>query len=425
MFSTLKNAWNVPELRKRLLYTVFLLALFRLGNHIPVPGVNAQALADIVNKQGSVLGLYDMMNGGALSKSSIFAMGVVPYINASIIMQLLSVAIPYLEGLSKEGEEGRKKIRNYTKYASIVFGFITSYGTYALISKTGALISNDPFNVFIIMLTLTTASTFLMWLGDQITVKGIGNGMSLIICWGILSRIPAGISQISTSLSTGESDIVQVVVIGAVLFALLVGVIIMSLSERRIPIQYASKAGGRHFGQNSNIPFNLTGSVVIAIIFAMSVMNFPNTIAQFAPTSKFTTIVVNGAYSPFKMNTPQYMIAYVILIVFFTWFYTQVIYKPDEISDNIHKSSGFIPGIRPGEPTRLYIEKVLVRISIIGGIFASIVAIFPMILQATGTFKNLSLGGTALLIVVGVSIEMMKVIESQLVMRHYEGFLRK
>ncbi|MHC1685645.1 MAG: preprotein translocase subunit SecY [Clostridiaceae bacterium] len=425
MFKTLRNAWNVKELRNRLLITVLLLAVYRIGNHIPVPGVNTEALQNAVNQQGSLLSFYDLMNGGALSKSSIFAMGVMPYINASIIMQLLTVAVPYLESLSKEGDDGRKKIQKITRYASIFFGILLSFGTYAVMTQIGAIQSATKFDVFIIMVTLTTASTFLMWLGDQITAKGIGNGISLIICWGIISRIPASLSTMQSLLTTESANIIEIVAVLGVLFVLLVGVIIGSLSERRIPIQYAAKAGGRHFGQTSNIPFNLTGSVVIAIIFAMSVMGFPYTVGQFFPESWFAQNIVNGAYSPFKQNSPQYMIFYVVLIIFFTWFYTQIIYKPDEMAENIHKSSGFIPGVRPGEPTRVYIEKVLNRVAIIGGIFASVVAIFPMILQNTSTFKNLSLGGTALLIVVSVSIEMMKIIESQLVMRHYEGFLRK
>lgn len=426
MFKTLRNAWNVKELRNRLLITVLLLAVYRMGNHIPVPGVNTEALQNAVNQQGSLLNFYDLMNGGALSKASIFAMGVMPYINASIIMQLLTVAVPYLESLSKEGDDGRKKIQKITRYASIFFGFILSFGTYAMMTQIpGAIQGATKFDIFIIMITLTTASTFLMWLGDQITANGIGNGISLIICWGIISRIPAGLTQMSSLLSSEAANIIEIVVILGVLFALLVGVIVGTLSERRIPIQYAAKAGGRHFGQTSNIPFNLTGSVVIAIIFAMSVMGFPFTVGQFFPQSWFAKNIVNGVYSPFKQGSTQYMVLYVVLIIFFTWFYTQIIYKPDEMAENIHKSSGFIPGVRPGEPTRVYIEKVLNRVAIIGGLFASVVAIFPMILQATGTFKNLSLGGTALLIVVSVSIEMMKIIESQLVMRHYEGFLRK
>jgi preprotein translocase subunit SecY len=425
MLSTLRNAWKVPELRKRLIYTLLMLAIFRIGNFIPVPGVNTEALTRAVSQQGSILGFYDMMNGGAFSKCSVFAMGVLPYINASIIMQLLTVAIPSLESLSKEGEEGRKKIQKYTRYGSIIIGVLQSFGTYAIMTQLNAIPDTSAFNIFVIMITLTTASTFLMWLGDQITVKGVGNGISLIIFWGILSRIPSMIMSVAKLQQTEEVNVIQVAILIVMIVALLVAVVISTLAERRIPVQYAGKAaGGKMFkGQSTHIPINLTASEVIAIIFAMSVMQFPITIAQFWPNSGFSK-VINGAYSPFKWGSWQYGLLFFILVLFFTWFYTQVTFKPDEMSENMHKSSGFIPGIRPGEPTTSYIERVLTRISILGGAFAGVISIFPMILESTGAFKGVSLSGTALLIAVGVAIEFVKQLKSQLVMRHYEGFLK-
>ena len=423
MFKTLRNAWNVAELRKRIIYTFLILVIYRLGNHIIVPFVDTSDIVKSMSQQGGLLSFVDMMNGGALSKLSVFALGVMPYIEASIIMQLLTVAIPRLESISKEGEEGRKKINKYTRYLSIVFSIIMGIGTYAIMTRYGASVSSN-FEKALVVLSLMAGSTFTMWLGDQITAKGIGNGMSLLIAWNILSRVPSMIGQVSEIIKTGNASLIEAIVLVGVLAVLLVGVIAASLSERRVPIQYASKSNGRVFNQSSNITFGLTSSVVIAIIFAMSVVQFPAVIAQINTNWGYSKWVLKSQWSPFNTNTVWYVILFVLAIMFFTWFYTQITFKPDEMAENIHKSSGFIPGVRPGEPTERYLTSVLNRVSVISGIIASIVSVIPIIMEKFGSFQ-VSITGTALLIVIGVSVEIVKTLESQLVMRNYEGFLKK
>lgn len=423
--STLRNAWKVPELRNRILFTILMVAIIRMGNHIPVPGIDTDALSNLA-KAGTLFSFYDLMSGGALSSFSIFAMGVIPYINSSIIFQLLTIAIPSLEQLSKEGEEGRKKIKQYTRYCAVVFGALQSFGTYALIRNYGAISNVTNFDVFLIVLTLTTASIFLMWLGDQITVKGIGNGISLIIFVNIISRLPSQIAQVLSLQSTEAVSIVQVVMLLLLVIVLFAAVVTTNLSERRIPIQYASKqVGGRMAkGQSTHIPINMNSSGVIAIIFAMSVMQFPATIGSFFPESAFNRIVTMSRFSPFRNNSLLFIIVTVVLVIFFTWFYSEVTFKPDEMAENIHKSAGFIPGVRPGEPTARFIGKVLMRVSILGGIFAAIIAVIPMGVESLTAFKGISFGGTALLIEVGVALDFMRQLESQLMLRHYKGFLK-
>lgn len=425
MLSTLQNAWRTPELRKRILWTLFLVAIYRIGNHILVPGVDANALQNYATA-GTLFGFYDLISGGAFSRFNIFAMGVVPYINASIVIQLLTVAIPYLEQLSKEGEEGRKKIQNYTRYAAIGFGILQSFTIYILIANANALKENSKLNIFIIMLTVTTASMFLMWLGDQITVKGLGNGISLLIFINIISRLPLTAYQIAGLQSTEEIDIVEVIIFIAIAVALLIAVVVMSLAERRIPVQYAGKTvGNKTFrGQSTHIPINLNSSGVIAIIFASSVMQFPATIAQFWPNSPVFKAIAGSNFSPFKANTWLYALVFFLLTLFFSWFYNEITFKPDEMAENMHKSSGFIPGIRPGKNTENHIEKVLSKVSLFGGAFAGAIAVFPILLEGYTKFKGISFGGTSLLIVVGVALDTMRQLESQLVMRHYQGFLK-
>lgn len=423
--STLRNAWKVPELRKRIIFTILMVAIIRMGNHIPVPGIDTDALSNLA-KAGTLFSFYDLMSGGALSSFSIFAMGVVPYINSSIIFQLLTIAIPSLEQLSKEGEEGRKKIQKYTRYGAVILGALQSFGTYALIRNYGAISNVSNFDVFLIVLTLTASSVFLMWLGDQITVNGIGNGVSLIIFVNIISRLPREIGRIASLQSTEAVSIVQVILLILLTIVLFTAVVIATLAERRIPIQYAAKqSGGRMFkGQSTHIPINMNSSGVIAIIFAMSVMQFPATIGSFWPESAFNNFVTGSKYSVFKYNSWPYAVLTVVLVIFFTWFYSEVTFKPDEMAENIHKSAGFIPGVRPGESTARFIEKVLMRVSILGGLFAAVIAIIPMGVEGFTAFKGISFGGTALLIEVGVALDFMRQLESQLMMRHYKGFLR-
>ncbi|HBZ6548022.1 TPA: preprotein translocase subunit SecY [Clostridium perfringens] len=425
MLSTLRNAWKVQDLRKKIIWTVFLIAIFRMGSYIPVPGIDTDSLKALT-QSGSLVSFYDLISGGSFSRFSIFALGVVPYINASIIMQLLTVAIPKLEQLSKEGDDGRKKIQKITRYASIVIGAITAYGSYVIINNVGALKSNSPVSMFLILLTLVVGSTFLMWLGDQITVKGVGNGTSLIIFANILSSLPMTGYQIYNLSKIGKINVVEVALFIFFTLALLAGVICLSLAERRITVQYAGKAVGNKMmkGQSTHIPLSIIGTTVIAIIFAMSVMSFPTTIAQFFPEAGWSQWITGSSYSPFNAKTWMYPVLYALLTIFFTWFYTQITFKPDEMAENMHKSSGFIPGIRPGKPTEIYLEKVLNRISMFGGCFAAIIAVVPILVANYTPFQGIQFGGTSLLILVSVSLEIMRQLESQLTMRHYQGFLK-
>ena len=425
MLSTLRNAWKVQDLRKKIIWTVFLIAIFRMGSYIPVPGIDTDSLKALT-QSGSLVSFYDLISGGSFSRFSIFALGVVPYINASIIMQLLTVAIPKLEQLSKEGDDGRKKIQKITRYASIVIGAITAYGSYVIINNVGALKSNSPVSMFLILLTLVVGSTFLMWLGDQITVKGVGNGTSLIIFANILSSLPMTGYQIYNLSKIGKINVVEVALFIFFTLALLAGVIYLSLAERRITVQYAGKAVGNKMmkGQSTHIPLSIIGTTVIAIIFAMSVMSFPTTIAQFFPEAGWSQWITGSSYSPFNAKTWMYPVLYALLTIFFTWFYTQITFKPDEMAENMHKSSGFIPGIRPGKQTEIYLEKVLNRISMFGGCFAAIIAVVPILVANYTPFQGIQFGGTSLLILVSVSLEIMRQLESQLTMRHYQGFLK-
>ena len=425
MLSTLRNAWKVQDLRKKIIWTVFLIAIFRMGSYIPVPGIDTDSLKALT-QSGSLVSFYDLISGGSFSRFSIFALGVVPYINASIIMQLLTVAIPKLEQLSKEGDDGRKKIQKITRYASIVIGAITAYGSYVIIHNVGALKSNSPVSMFLILLTLVVGSTFLMWLGDQITVKGVGNGTSLIIFANILSSLPMNGYQIYNLSKIGKINVVEIALFIFFTLALLAGVIYLSLAERRITVQYAGKAVGNKMmkGQSTHIPLSIIGTTVIAIIFAMSVMSFPTTIAQFFPEAGWSQWITGSSYSPFNAKTWMYPVLYALLTIFFTWFYTQITFKPDEMAENMHKSSGFIPGIRPGKPTEIYLEKVLNRISMFGGCFAAIIAVVPILVANYTPFQGIQFGGTSLLILVSVSLEIMRQLESQLTMRHYQGFLK-
>jgi len=425
MLSTLRNAWKVPELKKRLLFLVFAIFIYRIGNSIPLAGVDPTNVANAA-KTG-LLNFYDLISGGAFSKSTIFAIGVIPYINASIIMQLLTIAIPYLEQLSKEGEDGRKKIQKYTRYATVPLAVLQAVSQYAIISQLGSLTDTSKLGMFLIILTLTTGTVFLMWLGDKITQHGIGNGISLLIFINIMSRFPQQISGIVTSQKTNAADIVQVVTFIVVFIAMFLAVIVSALAERRIQVQYAGKTVGNktYRGQSTHIPININNSGVIAIIFAMSVLQFPGTLANFWPTAWLSKWILNSQYSVFKADSYLYVVTDLLLVLFFTWFYTQITFKPDEMAENMHKSSGFIPGIRPGETTAKYIEKVLGKISLFGGLFAGLIAVGPIVIGMTmPAFKSVQLGGTSLLIMVSVALETMRQIESQLVMRHYKGFLK-
>jgi preprotein translocase subunit SecY len=424
MLKTLQNAWKVQDLRKKILITLTLLAVYRLGIFIPVPGINADALEQLLGN-GMLFGFLDMISGGAFSRFSIFAMGVTPYINSSIIMSLLTIAIPKLEALSKEGEEGRKKIAEYTRYGTIIFALIEAFSISMYLRNNNALINNSWFSLVIIILTVTAGTTFVMWLGEKITEHGLGNGTSLIIFAGILARFPAMIYQVYAVVKGGSANIINVTLLAAGFLLLIVGIVTMDLGERRIPVQYAQKrVGMRNFGgQSSHIPINVNPAGVIAIIFAMSVMQFPLVITQlFAdPANSVRQLFESGFLS---QKGWLYPIIYIFFVIFFTWFYTSVTFKPDEVANNLQKSGGFVPGLRPGKPTEEYITRIMNRMTVIGGIFASIIAVTPIIIANFTPFGNLAFSGTAILIMVGVALEINKQLKAQLAMRHYEGFLK-
>ena len=423
MLSTLRNAWKVPELRKKFCWTIFLVAIFRMGTHIPVPGINAEFISRIQEMtQSGLLGFYDLISGGAFSNFSILALGVTPYINASIIMQLLTIAIPSLEQLSKEGQEGRKKIQNATRYVAIVIAVILAIGSVASFGSQGAMISSSSLELVIVIMSLVVGSTFCIWLGDQITVKGFGNGTSILIFVNIISRLPLTVSKVLSL----EVDKVALALFIVAVIALLVISIFFSLAERKIPVQYAGKAVGNKVmkGQSTHIPLSIISAAVIAIIFAMSVMGFPKAIAQFFPNSSVSQWIIGSSYSIFNEKTWMYPVIFALLTVFFTWFYNEVTLKPDEMAENLNKSAGFVPGIRPGEQTTEYFEKILARVSIIGGVFAAFLAVTPILVEQYTPFKGIQFGATAVLIVIGVAMDFSRQLQSQMVIRHYEGFLK-
>ena len=424
MFKTLRNAWKTEDLRKKILITLALLAVYRAGVFIPVPGIKTDAVKQLVDS-GMLLGFLDIVSGGALRDFSIFAMGIGPYINSSIIVSLLTIAIPRLEELSKEGEEGRKKIAEYTRYGTVIFAILQSLSISIYLMRNNALVSNTAFEIFLIILTTTAGSTFVMWLGEKMTEIGVGNGSSIIIFAGIIARIPSMGYQLGVLLKGGSINFLEVILFAIFALVIVAAVVAMDMGERRVPVQYAQRRVGikSYGGQSTHIPINVNSAGVIAIIFAISFMQFPQIITSFIfePTNKWRILFESGWLSS---KYALYPIIYFILTVFFTWFYTTITFKPEEVAENLQKSGGFIPGLRPGKPTEAYLTRVINRMTIIGGVFAALVAIIPIILSQVTNFGQIQFGGTAILIVVGVAIEIYKSLQAQLVMRHYEGFLK-
>ena len=422
------NIFKIPELKKRILFTLGLLIVYRVGVHVPTPGIDGTALASFfAGKEGTLLGLFDMFSGGALERLSVFALGIMPYISASIILQLLTVTIPHLERLSKEGEQGRKKITQYTRYGtillSVIQGFGISIGLESMSSPGGAPVVIHPGWEFRIMtvMTLTAGTAFIMWLGEQITERGIGNGISLIIFAGIIVRMPNAIGNTFRLLSTGEMGIFPVIIL-LVLMILVVGFIIyMEQGQRRIPVQYAKRVVGRKMygGQSTHLPLKVNTSGVIPPIFASSIIMFPATIASF-----ITIPWIQSLASAVRPGNIVYESLYVGFIFFFCYFYTAVTFNPADVADNMKKQGGYIPGIRPGKRTADHIDRVLTRITLGGAIYVSAVCVLPSVL-ITKFNVPFYFGGTALLIVVGVAIDTIHQIESHMLTRHYEGFLKK
>jgi preprotein translocase subunit SecY len=452
MLDSIRNIFSIPELRKRVIFTLALLAVYRAGGQIPNPGISSEALAEFWQAQkGNILGFIDMFSGKYMSRMTIFALGIMPYISASIILQLLQVVWPYLERLAKEGELGRKKITQYTRYGTIGICVIQAWAIAFLLQKLtspgGAPIVPNPGLPYqlLTVLTLTTGTVFVMWLGEQISERGIGNGISLIIFAGIVARFPAGLQSVLSGLKSGSWDPIKIIVIAVMMVVVIAFIVFVERGQRRIPVSYAKRVVGRkvYGGQSTHLPLRVNTGGVIPIIFAASIITIPGTIAQMIKFPVFQTIA-----KQFQLGMPLYNLLYVASIIFFTYFYVSIIFNPTDVADNLRKYGGFIPGIRPGKNTSDYIDTILSRITLVGAVYLALLAVLPEFLMTgfkvqsipfIGNFLDTNLpkfvtqglqvdfyfGGTSILIVVGVAMDTLQQIEAQLVMRHYDGFMRR
>ena len=418
----------MPELRKKILYTLFILLIFRFGSCIPVPFINTDLLAayfETAAVSGSMLGYLNMFTGGGLSSATIFAMSITPYINASIILQLLTVAIPALERMVKDGgEEGRKKIASWTRYLAVILGLLQGFSYYALLRSNGFLSNNSALAAAAIILTFTAGTALIMWLGEHITQNGIGNGISIILFAGIISRGPSLFSTFYNLFRGGVSGIVSAVLMIIIGLAIVVFIVFMSNAERRIPVQYAKRVVGRKMygGQSTHLPIKVNAAGVMPIIFASSILSLPQTIAMFWQPESGT--VGYHVLNLFSQTNPFYIVVYGLLILAFAYFYASIQFNPIEIANNLKKNGGFIPGFRPGKPTSDFITKALGKVTFVGAIFLCIVAVLPLIVGAISpTLSNVALGGTSVIIVVGVALDTVKQLEAQMLMRHHKGFL--
>lgn len=434
MFQTFANILKIPELRKRISFTLILLLIERIAAHIPAPGINASALGQYFKQaENTLLSLYDLFAGGGLSQATIAALGIMPYISSSIIIQLLGTTVPYLQKLQKEGEEGRKKINQLTRYGTVFISAVQALGVATWLGSLSVVVGNQEVKVvpeldamffLMTMVTMTTCTMFIMWLGEQITERGIGNGISLIIAIGILARFPSAIFDEAQQIITGNRNLMIEIVLVAILLGIVAAIIFITQGIRKIPVQYARRVIGRkvYGGQSTHIPMRINIAGVMPIIFAQSIMFIPNTLASFFPgaISEFVT-------AHFSIDSVFYNIVFLIIIIFFTYFYTAIAMNPVEVADNLKKQGAFIPGIRPGRKTSEYIDNILTRVTLPSAIFLGIIAILPFFIRhsADVTYSFASFfGGTSLLIVVGVALDTMQQIESHLVMRHYDGFLK-
>lgn len=420
MIPGLQSALKVDELRKKILFTLFMFLVFRIGAHIPVPGIDPVKAGELF--KSGFFNFFDAVSGGAFKRMSIFAMSITPYINSSIIMQLLTVVIPRLEQLSKEGDQGRKKITQYTRYGTVVLGFTQAIGLGVFLKP--ALANSSFSHVLLVALTMTAGTAFLMWVGEQITEKGIGNGISLIIFAGIVSRIPSAGAELIRIAGKDIASLISVIVLLVILISAIIATILVQEGQRRIPVQYAKRVVGRkvYGGQSTHIPLKLNQAGVIPVIFASVLLSLPQYLSNIFKGAGFSGFVSKW----FGFTSPLYIILFAILTIFFTYFYTAVSFNPSDVADNMKKYGGFIPGLRPGRPTAEYLDRVLTRLTFSGALFLAAIAILPnIILSLFGqAYQNANFGGTALLIVVGVALETMKQIESHLLMRHYQGFMK-
>jgi preprotein translocase subunit SecY len=453
VIEAVQNIFAIPDLRKRILFMLGMLAVYRVGAYIPTPGIDSEALANFFANTGNTLfGFLDLFSGGNFSRLTIFALGIMPYITASIILQLLTVVWPYLEKLSKEGELGRRKITTYTRYLTVVLAAVQSAGIAIALQRQGGFVVNPGIGfVFMTMLTLTTGTAFIMWLGEQITDRGIGNGMSLIIFAGIVVGLPQAIMEIYQKVNTNEWSVLTLLVLVVLMIAVVAFIVLVERGQRRIPVQYAKRVVGRRVlgGQSTHLPLKVNTGGVIPVIFASSILTFPQTfgLAVSDTTSGFGR-VLTSVTDALQFGEPLYNLLYVAGIIFFCYFYTSIIFNPNEVADNMRKYGGFIPGIRPGKRTAEHVNAILTRITLVGALYLAVIAIIPefmitgfhvqnipwigprldAILPAfvtQGLQVNFYFGGTSLLIVVGVAMDTIQMVESQLIMRHYDGFLKK
>jgi preprotein translocase subunit SecY len=447
VIEAVQNIFNVPDLRKRILFMLSLLGVYRIGAHIPTPGIDSKALETIFQQNaGTVFGFMDMMSGGNFRKFTIFALGIMPYITASIILQLLTVVWPYLEKLSKEGDLGRRKITTYTRYLTVLLSLVQSAGIAIALERQPGLVTNPGVGfVLLTMITLTTGTAFIMWLGEQISERGIGNGMSLIIFAGIVVGLPHAIAEIYDKIATGTWNVLLVIVMLALMIAVVAFIVLVERGQRRISVQYAKRVVGRRVlgGQSTHLPLRVNTSGVIPVIFASSILTFPQTLGIVSKNAYLTSFI-----SAIRIGEPLYNLLYLGGIIFFCYFYTSIIFNPNEIADNMRKYGGFIPGIRPGKRTAEYVSTILTRITLVGALYLALVAIIPEFMITGFHVQNLPFigprldaalplwvtqglnvqfyfGGTSLLIVVGVAMDTVQMVESQLIMRHYDGFLKK
>ena len=429
MIQTLKKAWGVPELRKKIIFTIMILLIFRLGNAIPVPYVNTDLLQNYLDGMSTtVLGLYNVMSGGAFAQATVFALGVQPYINSSIIIQLLTIAIPALERLARDGgEAGKKKIASITRYATVAIALLQGFGYYMLMRNYGILEQSGLWVALVIIISFVAGSSFVMWLGEQVNEFGIGNGISIILFAGIVSRVPTMVSAARSYILTAENTGLAWLYMALLLIGMLLLVILIvhvSAAERRIPVQYAKRQVGRKMygGQASTLPMKVNMSGVLPIIFAQSIASLPATIAAFLPAP------AEGSFGAAFLNAIDtksviYLFVYFLMIIGFSYFYATIQFNPVEISNNLKRQGGFIPGFRPGKPTSDFIAKVLSKVTLFGAIYLGIVAIAPLIVGKAINNNALAIGGTSVIIVVGVALETVQVLENQMLMRQYKGFL--
>lgn len=424
MLRTLARAWKIEDIRQKIIFTLLMLLVFRLGSNIPVPGIDRSILDDVFAGDMGLLSLFDLFSGGAFSNFTIFALSITPYVTASIILQLLTIAVPRLEALAKEGTEGKKKIAQYTRYLTVILAFVQAIGLAVGLFRD-AVTDKSFFNIALIVLVLSAGTAFLMWLGEQINENGIGNGISLIIFAGIVARAPSAVHTTWLSYQAGEIGLLSIVLFLIFAFIVVVGIILIQQGQRRIPVQYAKRVVGRKMygGQSSHIPIRVNQAGVIPVIFSLSLLQFPLTITYFLPQTGFTEFITKWFSPSGNPGVWLYGIFNIILIIGFTYFYTTVTFNPVEVANNMKANGGFIPGIRPGRSTIEYLNKVMTRITFVGALFLAIVATLPTLIQEF-TALQIGFGGTSLLIVVGVSLDTMKQLEAQMVMRNYQGFLK-